>query len=206
MAEPARLYLASASPRRLALLREAGLDPVPRPTGVPEYPVEGESSREQVLRLAREKGRHAIEFLAANGERGLVLAADTAVVLDGIVLGKPADDEDAASMLRRLAGRTHEVLTGVFLARIGDGRWTEGTGCTRVTFRPYDEDTIAWYVATGEPRDKAGAYGIQGRGAALVEGREGSWSNVVGLPMEILKGLYLEIGEAWPVRPPPPGA
>jgi septum formation protein len=198
MPTPVRLFLASASPRRLALLREAGIDPVPCPTGLPESPLEGESPRSHVLRLAREKGRHAVERLASSGESGLVLAADTVVVLDGEILGKPADDRDAAAMLRRLAGRTHEVLTGVYLARLRDGRAAEAAGVTRVTFRRYAEDTILWYVGTGEPRDKAGAYGIQGEGAALVQGIEGSFTNVVGLPMELLPELCDRIGETWP--------
>jgi septum formation protein len=206
MPSPPRLFLASASPRRLALLREAGLDPVPCPTGLPETPVEGESPRSHVLRLAREKGRHAIARLASEGETGLVLAADTAVVLDGETLGKPGDEIDAAAMLRRLAGRTHEVLTGVFLATLRDGRAAEAAGRTRVTFRPYAEDTVLWYVGTGEPRDKAGAYGIQGEGRALVQEIEGSWSNVVGLPMELLPELCERIGETWPPLSSPRGA
>ncbi len=193
-----RLFLASASPRRLALLREAGIDPVPFPTGVPEDALPGEAARDHVVRLAREKGRHALDRLAASGAEGLVLAADTAVVLDGTILGKPEDDEDAAVMLRRLAGRAHDVLTAVFLSRIGgDGSW-EGVDRTRVKFKPYGDDTVLWYVGTGEPRDKAGGYGIQGEGGALVEGIEGSWTNVVGLPMEILPRLFADAGEAWP--------
>ncbi|MBZ5639419.1 MAG: Maf family protein [Acidobacteriia bacterium] len=198
------LFLASASPRRLALLLESGLDPVPCPTGVPEEPLPGESAEAHVLRLASAKGRHALARLAASRATGLVLAADTAVVLGGAILGKPADDADAAAMLRRLSGRAHEVLTGVFLARIGDARHAEAVESTRVTFRPFGESTVLWYVGTGEPRDKAGAYGIQGRGAALVLGIEGSWSNVVGLPLEILPRLYAAIGEPWPAAASPP--
>ena len=203
MTPPVRLFLASASPRRLALLRDAGFDPVTCPTGVPEAALPGESASDHVLRLAREKGRHALAGLAAQGADGLVLSADTAVVLDGTILGKPADDADAAGMLRRLSGRTHDVLTGVFLARIGTPRSAEDVGRTRVTFKPYGDRELLRYVATGEPRDKAGAYGIQGEGGALVEGIEGSWSNVVGLPMELLPRLYASVGEAWPgaVRP-----
>jgi septum formation protein len=201
MGEFVPLYLASASPRRLALLREAGLDPVPCPTGVPEEALPGESPQEHVLRLAREKGRHAAGRLAARGVCGIVLAADTAVVLDETILGKPVDDADAVSMLRRLSGRPHEVLTGVVLVRLGDGRSAEAAESTRVTFRSYDEETVRRYVATGEPRDKAGAYGIQGLGGNLVEKVLGSWSNVVGLPMEILPSLYERIGETWPGAP-----
>ena len=124
------LFLASASPRRLALLLESGLDPVPCPTGVPEEPLPGESAEAHVLRLASAKGRHALARLAASRATGLVLAADTAVVLGGAILGKPADDADAAAMLRRLSGRAHEVLTGVFLSCHAPSRpWSPARKC-----------------------------------------------------------------------------
>ncbi len=198
MTPPIPLFLASASPRRLALLREAGLDPVPRPTGVPEDAIPGEAADAHVLRLAREKGLHALDRVRADGEDGLVLAADTVVVLDGAILGKPVDDDDASSMLRRLAGRTHEVMTGVFVARASTGRSAEGVERTRVTFKSYGDEVVRRYVGTGEPRDKAGAYGIQGEGGALVLGIEGSFTNVVGLPLELLPRLFAELGERWP--------
>ncbi len=189
-----RLYLASASPRRLALLREAGFDPAICPTGLPEDPLPGERPDEQVLRLARAKGLSAATGLRARSASGVVLAADTAVVLDGVVLGKPADARDAARMLRLLAGRTHEVLTAVFVLRLDDGRSADALERTRVRFRAYDDRTIAEYVASGEPMDKAGAYGIQGLGSRLADRLEGSWSNVVGLPMERLPALLAAVG------------
>ena len=196
-----RLHLASASPRRLALLREAGLDPIPRPTGIPECWLPPESPVEHVLRLAREKGRHALERLRADGEAGLVLAADTAVVLDDEILGKPEHAADAERMLRRLSGRTHRVLTGVFVARVEDSRCASAVDETRVTFRGFGEDEVVRYVETGEPLDKAGAYGIQGLGGALVLAVDGSISNVVGLPLEDLPGLFRKVGAPWPEGP-----
>lgn len=186
------LYLASASPRRLALLRQIGLDPVARPAAVAERPLPGESPRDLVLRLAELKGRTAAAGIAADGDAdALILAADTAVVLNGDVLGKPESGAAAEEMLRRLRGRKHEVLTGVFLLRTDDGRSLAEVESTGVRFRDYDDATIRDYVAGGEPLDKAGAYGIQGRGALLARSIDGSWSNVVGLPVERLP-LWLE--------------
>jgi septum formation protein len=180
-----RVYLASASPRRLELLRRIGIDPVLMPTTLDERAVAGESPRALVLRLAEAKAREAAGRLAGAAP-GIVLAADTAVVIDGVCLGKPASADEAAAMLRRLRGRAHEVLTGVFVMRTQGPRSAGGVDATRVRFRAYDDATIAAYVATGEGLDKAGAYGIQGRGVLLVEHIEGSWSNVVGLPLERL--------------------
>lgn len=188
------LHLASASPRRLGLLRELGLTPRVVPASVLEEPHDAEPPRRMVLRLARLKATSVAARLRERGEDGVVLGADTAVVLDGEVLGKPADPSDAAFMLRRLAGRSHEVLTGVWIVRLDDDRQGGGVECTRVRFRDYDERTIRDYVATGEPLDKAGAYGIQGNGAALAAGVDGSWSNVVGLPLERLEGWFREVG------------
>lgn len=182
-----RLYLASASPRRLLLLRGLGLSPCVVAPRIDEQARAGEVPREMVLRLARDKAR-SVAGKVARGGHGVVLAADTTVVVDGRALGKPVDAEQATRMLRRLCGRGHDVLTGVYLLRTDDGRETGGVESTRVVFSAYDAATIADYVATGESLDKAGAYGIQGHGATLVEGIEGSWSNVVGLPIERLPG------------------
>jgi septum formation protein len=191
---PLRFYLASASPRRLELLREIGVDPRCVPADLDEAVAPGESPRRRVLRLAEAKGRAVAERL--RGEpAGLILAADTAVVIDGEDLGKPADAAAAETMLQRLRGRDHDVLTGVFLLRTDDGRHHAGVDATLVRFREYDRRTIRAYVASGEPLDKAGAYGIQGRGAALLVQRiEGSWSNVVGLPLERLPEWMGKIG------------
>jgi septum formation protein len=158
---------------------------------VDETPHLGEDPGAYVLRLAREKARAA----ARPGE--LVLAADTSVIIDGEILGKPRDDEDATRMLRLLAGREHEVLTGVALfgaAETGSGRMADRVDRTGVRMAPLTEEEIAWYVATGEPRDKAGAYAIQGLGALFVEGVEGNYSNVVGLPVPVVYRLFGEMG------------
>jgi septum formation protein len=155
----------------------------------------GESPGAMVCRLAELKGRTLASRIAPESEDGaLILAADTAVVLDDEVLGKPVDAGEAEEMLRRLRGRTHEVLTGVFLLRTDDGRSVCEIEATRVAFRAYDDATIRDYVAGGEPLDKAGAYGIQGRGALLTQGIDGSWSNVVGLPVERLPLWFDRIG------------
>jgi septum formation protein len=190
---PIPLFLASASPRRLTLLIDLGCDARAHPTGIPEDVLPGETVEAHVLRLAEKKARSTASELGP-GEEGLVLGADTVVVLDGSILGKPKDLDDARSMLLRLAGRSHEVLTGVFLLRRSDGRSARRALCTRVRFRDYDEATVTWYLGTREPMDKAGAYGIQGLGALLCEGIEGSWSNVVGLPLERLPDLCRELG------------
>ena len=184
---PARLgrpLLASGSPRRVELLREAGFDPVVAPQDVDETPLPDETPTSLVERLARLKATSALGE-AAPGQ--LVVAADTTVWLGESDLGKPADDEDARRMLRLLSGRTHHVSTGVCLAIAGpapdDARIASFVETTGVTFYELDEATIDAYVATGEPSDKAGAYGIQGLGRALVRGIDGDYYNVVGLPV-----------------------
>jgi septum formation protein len=180
------VYLASSSPRRLSLLRQIGISPVVVPAAVDESALPGESPRRMVVRLAEAKARAALSRLGPMQHAGLVLAADTAVIVDEHVLGKPADAAEAEAMLRLLRGRSHEVLTGVCLLRIDDGRQTVFVAATAVRFRDFDDAMLRAYVASDEPMDKAGAYGIQGRGALLVEGITGSWSNVVGLPLELL--------------------
>ena len=188
-----RLYLASSSPRRRELLRQIGIEPRILETTAEETPLPGEEPRELVRRLAELKARHATTALPPQPP-GIVLAADTAVVLDGECLGKPASAVEATAMLTRLRGRTHEVLTGVFLMRTDDGRSVSDAVATRVRFQSYDDETVLAYVATGEGRDKAGAYAIQGRGVLLAEHIEGSWSNVVGLPLERLPDWTARLG------------
>jgi len=192
--QPSRLVLASASPRRQALLRRLGLSPEVLPSDLPEQALPGESPRATVTRLAEAKGRHVLARLGDSAPACVVLAADTAVVLDGQVLGKPSDGADSTRMLRALSGRTHEVLTAVFLVRTDDDRALCEVERSRVRFREYDERTIAEYVASGEGGDKAGGYGIQGRGARLAAAVEGSLSNVVGLPIERLADWLARIG------------
>ena len=144
-----------------------------------------------MLRLAREKA----QAVARPGE--LVLAADTTVVADGEILGKPLDAEDARRMLRQLAGREHEVLTGIALAepdQENGGRTVARVDLTRVRIAPLTDEEIGWYVGTGEPMDKAGAYGIQGLGSLFVEAVDGNYTNVVGLPVPAVYGLFAEMG------------
>jgi septum formation protein len=155
----------------------------------------GEPPEDHVVRLSAAKAAAAAHALRAEGIEALVLSADTTVSLGGAILGKPRDAADALAMLRRLAGTTHEVFTACRLVRGDDGRVAAGLSVSRVRFAPWDEAFARWYVATGEPMDKAGAYGIQGRGVFLSEAIEGSWSNVVGLPLETLPRLFREIGD-----------
>lgn len=189
-----RIVLASASPRRAELLAGLGLAVEAVPSGLEETAVDGERPEQMVARLAAEKGRHVGATLRDRNGLVAVLAADTAVVLDEHVLGKPRDRAEAESMLRILSGRTHRVVTGVWLGRSDDGRSAAAVEVTRVRFRSLDRATLEWYVGTGEPLDKAGAYGIQGLGVFLTESVSGSWTNVVGLPLERLPALFGEIG------------
>jgi len=189
-----RIYLASASPRRLDLLRGIGLTPEVRPSTVGERLRPSEPPAELVQRLAEAKARAAVAAENHLDPDGLVLGADTTVVIGDRVLGKPADDAEARAMLRTLRGRSHNVLTGVFLMRLDDGRTAGGVESSRVVFRDFDDGLIEAYVASGEPRGKAGAYAIQERGVLLTERIEGSWSNVVGLPLERLPDWIGELG------------
>lgn len=190
------LTLASSSPRRRQLLEMLGLPVVVRPSHIPEVHRPGEAPEAYVARLAREK--------ASNVAGDWVLGADTTVVLDHQLLEKPVDDEDAVRMLSLLQGRTHEVMTAVALVTGGIVR--DRIDVTRVTFRPMPERLLRSYVATGEPMDKAGAYGIQGYGAALVERIDGDFFSVMGLPVQRVIELLGEAGweygfERSPARP-----
>lgn len=173
------LILASASPRRAEILRNAGIpfvQEVPKP--VDETPKPGEPPRDYVMRLAREKAH------AALGPGRLVLAADTTVVVEGDILGKPSDTDDAVRMLRRLSGRTHDVITGICL-RDCQGQVVDAA-TTRVWFSDLSDQEIEVYVASGEPMDKAGAYGIQGRASKFITRVEGCYFNVMGLPVSLV--------------------
>ena len=189
---PPRLVLASGSPRRADLLARLGLDPEVRPADVDETPRAGEPPGELVVRLARTKA----SAVAGDGpdlpDDEVVLAADTVVVLDGAALGKPRDRDDAARMLSALSGRTHQVVTGLAACR-GDVVEVEQVS-TEVTFRALSDAEIAWYLSTGEPDDKAGAYGIQGAAAALVARVAGSDTNVMGLPLAETVVLLRRVG------------
>jgi len=171
------IILASASPRRAELLRAAGFTFDVDPADVDETPIDGEAAGAYARRIARDK---ALAVGARHPGR-VVLAADTVVVLDRRIFGKPADRPDAARMLRELSGRDHEVLTAVAVAR--DGALDEHLESTWVQFAPMSADEVAWYLASGEADDKAGAYGIQGLASRFVTRIDGSYANVVGLPV-----------------------
>jgi septum formation protein len=165
------LTLASRSPQRRAILEQLGIDFEVVPADVEE--TQKGDPPAMVMENALRKAR------AVNGDR--VLGVDTEVVLDGRIYGKPADEEEAETFLRRLSGRTHEVWSGIAVRHDGDERTSNA--CTRVRFRRLEQDDIAWYLSSGEWRERAGGYAIQGRGAALVEEIEGDYWNVVGLPV-----------------------
>ncbi|MCK6530117.1 Maf family protein [Myxococcota bacterium] len=176
------LVLASASPRRRELLRAAGIEAAVVAAEVDESPRAGEAPGDLALRLASEKARAVAARADCPGR--FVLAADTVVALGDRLLGKPADAAEAAATLGALSGREHEVLTGVcLLDRERPGEERAFVARTRISFRALSAGDVARYVATGEPMDKAGAYGIQGRGGALVATVQGSYTNVVGLPL-----------------------
>jgi septum formation protein len=189
------LILASASPRRFELLRNAAIDFTVDPAQVPEQPLPGERPVDYAQRLACDKAR----VVFARNSDSAVLGADTVVVVDEHLLEKPMDEEDATRMLRLLSGRMHQVITGVCLVAPAFER-TEAE-VTQVVFSPLSEDEIAYYVQTGEPMDKAGAYAIQGIASRWVERIEGCYFNVVGLPLprvyhmlkaaEVVKGTPL---------------
>jgi septum formation protein len=181
------VILASASPRRHELLTRIGVTFTVRAPDIDESPDNGEVPVDYVRRVATAK---AAAVAAATDE--LVIAADTTVDLESQILGKPVDDRDAASMLRRLSGRTHRVHTGVAVRR--NGQELAEVCTTLVTFAALDEAAIQWYVSTGEPMGKAGAYALQGAGAALVESVHGSVSNVIGLPMHVVIELASRTG------------
>lgn len=202
-----KVYLASGSPRRAQILRDAHIAFEQVSAPVDESARVGESAVERVLRLAQAKAEAGARVVQQEGDGGagvggagdagagaLVIGADTEVVVDGEVLGKPASDDDARRMLRRLAGRTHEVLSGVAVIRLPDGARRVEHEVTQVTFAPLTDAEIAAYVASEEHRDKAGGYAIQGRGGTFVTRVEGCYFNVVGLPLARLARMLRELG------------
>ena len=190
-----RVILASASPRRRDLLTMIGIAHEVIPADVDETYGPEEVPRAHAERLAREKA----SVLAARAPDAVIIAADTIVVVDGDVLGKPRDADEAARMLRRLAGRTHTVFTAVAVA--SGAKILSGVEEVGVTFRPLDDATITSYVATREPMDKAGAYGIQGYGAAIVERIDGDYFAVMGLAIGRMLALLRELGFRYDFRP-----
>ena len=184
-----KMILASASPRRKELLAQAGYDFTVEVSEAKETVIPG-SPGELVEHLSRIKAEAVAKTYIKNGDSDdgeeMIIGADTIVVMDGKVLGKPEDDEDAFRMLRELSGRTHQVYTGVTLIYVEKGEVTRHTSffeCTDVTMRDLSEEEIRTYIASGEPADKAGAYGIQGKAAVFISGIRGDYYNVVGLPI-----------------------
>ncbi len=185
------LILASTSPRRRELLRKAGFDFIVVSPGIDESPSPHETPAELAERLALEK--------AAAGARGrsgtfCVLAADTAVAIEDALFGKPRDEEEAEQMLMRLAGRTHQVITGVAVRALDDGRSESLVATSLVRMRPISREDARDYARTGEPLDKAGGYALQGNGGRFVEEVVGSRSNVIGLPLEAVTPLLARFG------------
>lgn len=200
------LILASASSRRRALLARLGISFRIIVSEAPETLDASLDPETQAIALALKKAR----AVAARLNSGLVLGADTIVALDGEALGKPRDDADAARMLRALSGRDHVVVTGVVLVDAGSGEERASAASTTVRFRPLSDDDVARYVTSGEPRDKAGAYAIQGLGGALVAGFDGCFTNVVGLPLceasRLLETTGVPLAAAAPVCRLPDGS
>ncbi len=185
------LVLASASPRRQELLRNAGIAFAVHPADIPELPLPNEPPHFLAERLAREKALAVLRQRPGD----VVLGADTVVVVDGQILGKPCDQADAARMLRLLSGRTHRVITGVCLAGpTRDGFVDVRSETTLVAMDPLSDDEVRSYVGTGEPMDKAGAYAIQGIASRWISRIEGDYFNVVGLPVALVHRMLKEHG------------
>ncbi len=187
-----RLILASGSPRRAEILGFVGWEFEKRVTDIDESILPGETPGDYVERLAREKALAVAEKITD----GLVLGADTTVVTSGQIIGKPEDEEDARRMLRLLSGKRHEVFTGVSLIRVTDGKKEIRTARqeTGVKFAELDEAAIDWLVENGSPLDKAGAYAVQAQAALFIEKIEGDYWNVVGLPVNLVYGMWRGMG------------
>lgn len=185
-----RIILASASPRRAELLTAIGAAFEVAPSRVDERPLSNESIGDYITRVARAKAM----AVAAEMRSGLVVGADTVVVIDGRVLGKPVDEFDARRMLSLLSGRRHDVMTALAVYDPKNDREATGIATTAVRFSVLSEEEIDWYIRTGEPADKAGAYGIQGRASIFVEEIAGNYHNVMGLPLPLLYRLVRDLG------------
>ena len=187
-----KLILASGSPRRAEILRNAGFSFAVQPAHIDETLQPNERSEDYVLRLAKAKA----QLVAAknSAEHAFVIGADTAVVCNGRIFGKPADAAYAREMLSALSGTTHEVLTGIAIVRVFDGKNVPEVATTRVTFLPLTPEDIDAYIVSGEPFDKAGAYGIQGLGGKFVSRIEGCYFNVMGLPLSRVWQILCSLG------------
>lgn len=189
-----KLILASASPRRAEVLRDAGIVFEVFVPHVEEARRSGESAQAMVARLAEAKARAAAaQFIGSKGDC-IFIGADTAVELDGEIFGKPRDPANACEMLTALSGRTHRVVTGIFLLRLPDNAIRAAVESTAVTLAALDRREIEMYIASGEPLDKAGAYGIQGLAGRYISAIDGCYFNVVGLPLARLYALLRELG------------
>ncbi|HJQ69348.1 MAG TPA: Maf family protein [Blastocatellia bacterium] len=188
--QESNIILASSSPRRADLLKTIGVSFELVPSNINERPHQDEAPADYIIRLARAKVIDA----ARKRDSGLVIGADTIVVLDGRILGKPRDEDDAARMLKLLSGRWHAVMTGVALYDAATRREVADYDKTLVRFAQLSEKEIDWYIRTGEPMDKAGSYAIQERGAMFVEEIAGNYHNVVGLPLTLLYRLSRRMG------------
>ncbi len=192
-----KIFLASQSPRRKELLRQAGFSIQELSVQVSEFPNENLNIEGQVLDIARRKSAAGVRLLKLQGiQEGLVVAADTVVVIDGKILGKPKDENEAFSHLSALSGRRHEVKTAVTMVNLDDSKQDEGVVTTQVEFFELTPKQIRDYIATREPMDKAGAYGIQGLGRAFVSQFVGPYDNVVGLPMELFQKMLTEMNRS----------
>jgi len=185
-----RIILASASPRRAELLRQIGIDFELAPSQIAERPHPDEAPADYIIRIARAK----VIAVARKHESGLIIGADTVVVLDGRLLGKPTDKIEAEWMLGELSGNWHAVMTGVALYDIATRREAADYAKTLVRFAQLTDEEIQWYVSSGEPMDKAGAYGIQGLGGLFVDEIAGNYYNVVGLPIPLVYRLARQLG------------
>ena len=188
--QESNIILASSSPRRADLLKTIGVGFELVPSNINERPHQDEAPADYIIRLARAKVIDA----ARKRDSGLVIGADTIVVLDGRILGKPRDEDDASRMLKLLSGRWHAVMTGVALYDAATRREVADYDKTLVRFAQLSDKEIDWYVKTGEPMDKAGSYAIQERGAMFVEEIAGNYHNVVGLPVTLLYRLSKRMG------------
>ena len=188
-----KLILASSSPRRAEILRDAGIAFEVRAPQIDEARLPNEGAEKMVARLAEAKARAATE---SSGEKNsvIIIGADTAVELDGEIFGKPRDAADAREMLSYLSGRTHYGVTGIYVLRLPDGAARSAVETTAVTFARLDQKEIDAYVTSGEPLDKAGGYAIQGRAGRYIPRVEGCYFNVVGLPLARLYALLDELG------------
>jgi nucleoside triphosphate pyrophosphatase len=193
------LILASSSPRRQELVRALGLPVIVRPSHADENTPEGWPPARIVEELALRKARTVWESSQGTQDTpAVVVGSDTIVSIDGVILGKPRNEDDAAAMLSRLAGRSHEVFTGVCCIGLSDGETVVGHRKTVVRMRALTQEQIRRYIASGEPKDKAGSYGIQGLGAVLVDSLEGCYFNVVGLPLSLLAAQLENFGVSLP--------